>query len=751
MKTAASLLCLTFLALPLSLIAQRGAAWRVIGPGGGGAQFLPTISPHDPNRVLVSCDMTGSYITHDGGASWRMFNLRGRSRFFVFDPSNPNVIYAQSFGLFRSADAGKTWSLLHPSPSTITGTGHSDDHAGTVPLLTGPREPVLSLAVDPAVSSHLYAAFNTASGVVLRLSRDTGATWSDLKALAGGARHIFIDAASPAGDRTLYIAGNDSITVREAGQWRTGQALPKPFTSLSAGFPPGGGRLHAWALADGIWRTEDGGATWRTAKGNLDARRYNAIATSARAPHIAYVSYSGLRSGDALTFGVARTEDGGRAWTPVWQESTTKSPHVDDGWVSARFGPGWGGAPLDLGVSPSNPDICYATDYGRTLRTADAGRTWRAVYTRKTPQGTFQSTGLDVTTNYGIHWDPFNPRRVFISYTDIGLFRSDDGGASWAEPLPDGIPREWRNTTYWVEFDPKVRGRMWAAMSGTHDLPRPKMWRTSSPSRYRGGIIRSDDGGLTWTAQTNGMPQTAATHILLDPASPVEARVLFATGFGRGVFKSSDGGATWALKNRGLPGKEPFAWRLTLARNGTLYLVVARRSEDGSYGNDQDGGLYRSADGAESWEKVPLPEGLNGPNGLAADPRDPKRLYLAAWGRRAPSTGVMGGIWLSTDAGNSWRNVLGRDQHVYDVTIDPRDPKVLYACGFESSAWRSSDRGLTWQRIRGYNFKWGHRVLADPADRSKIYVTTYGGSVWHGPAKGDPNGAEDIVTPQVAH
>ena len=82
--------------------------------------------------------------------------------------------------------------------------------------------------------------------------------------------------------------------------------------------------------------------------------------------------------------------------------------------------------------------------------------------------------------------------------------------------------------------------------------------------------------------------------------------------------------------------------------------------------------------------------------------------------------------------------------------MDPRNPAILYACGFTSSAWRSSDRGETWKRIQGYNFKWGHRVIPDPRDTQKIYITTFGGSVWHGPALGDPAAVEDIVTPQVA-
>jgi len=85
---------------------------------------------------------------------------------------------------------------------------------------------------------------------------------------------------------------------------------------------------------------------------------------------------------------------------------------------------------------------------------------------------------------------------------------------------------------------------------------------------------------------------------------------------------------------------------------------------------------------------------------------------------------------VPSDAGHTWRNTMTRDQFIYDVTIDPRNPNILYACGFSSSAWRSADRGETWQRIRGFNFKWGHRVIPDPLDSAKIYITTYGGSVW---------------------
>ncbi|MCX6638311.1 MAG: hypothetical protein NT090_24935, partial [Acidobacteria bacterium] len=109
--------------------APRLDVWSVVGPGGGGAQFTPTVSPHDPNVVLVACDMTGTYISKDGGISWRMFNLRGRSSLLVFDPVDPDVIYVKTIGLWRSADRGDTWNLVLPDPSTVTAIEMPDDHA----------------------------------------------------------------------------------------------------------------------------------------------------------------------------------------------------------------------------------------------------------------------------------------------------------------------------------------------------------------------------------------------------------------------------------------------------------------------------------------------------------------------------------------------------------------------------------------------------------------------------------------------
>ena len=725
--------------------AERPGNFRVIGPGGGGAMFNPTISPHDANTVLVSCDMTGSYITHDGGRSWRMFNLRGVVNFFVFDPSDPKTIYAHATGLWRSTDGGEKWDLVYPSPTSVKGVKMSSDHSDEQILADpDPLNEIGALAVDPSDSKILYAAAGTKESPALFVSHDYGKTWQKQASLPDVPRRIWVDPNSAADGRTLFLASGHAVTVISSVGVRN-FPLPTPASDISMGFDSGRQPTIYATSEQGIYVSTDAGANWHNRELPGKGAKVRAIATSLYHPETAYASYDQLKADGKSWMGVAKTVNSGSDWKLVWKESAEPAKNVHDAWITERFGPSWGENPLTLTVSQQDANLAYSTDLGRTMQTGDGGATWTAVYSRKVDDAGWTSTGLDVTTSYGIHFDPFDPKRQFITYTDIGLFRSEDGGVSWISSTA-GVPREWMNTTYWIVFDPKVRGRMWSVNSYTHDLPRPKMWRHNSVLHYKGGVCRSDDGGKHWIQSNTGMDETAATHILLDPASPVDARVLYVAGFGRGIYKSSDGGRSWALKNTGITQAHPFAWRLARSANGTLYAVIARQSEDGSIGDAGDGALYRSTDGAEHWQPVSLPEGTNGPNGIAIDPESPSRLYLAAWARAVGQHGDGGGIFLSDNEGKSWKQVLDKDRHIYDVTIDPQDPNILYATGFESSAWRSADRGLTWVRIPGFNFKWGHRVIPDPLHHNEVYITTFGGSVWHGAVDGQQRSA-DIATP----
>ena len=193
------------------------------------------------------------------------------------------------------------------------------------------------------------------------------------------------------------------------------------------------------------------------------------------------------------------------------------------------------------------------------------------------------------------------------------------------------------------------------AFSGTHDLPRLKMWRGRSPLSFTGGVAVSTDGGNHWQPSNTGIPSDSITHILLDPSSPAGSRTLYACAFGCGVYKSTDNGHAWTQKNNGMVGKEPFAWRITPSQDGALYLVVARRTEAKDRSPAGAGALYRSTDKAEHWQRVDLPSGVTGPTGLEIDPRDPQRLYLTAWGQEGEIADHNGGVYASDNGGKTWR------------------------------------------------------------------------------------------------
>jgi photosystem II stability/assembly factor-like uncharacterized protein len=741
--------------------AARSDAWKIIGPGGGGTMIAPTISPHDPRVVVELCDMSGNYITQDGGQSWRIFNLRAGIGTFAFDPGNSRRIFAGGQALWRSDDTGRTWRMVFPNPAKETVEHQNGDH-GDYSLTSKDGSYVTGLnigqiVVDPTNSNVVHIAFSDprSGGTTLLISKDGGATFRYEHALPS--------------DRILLLAYPDGerVAIGTEGVYRGRAETAKPIAGpqekiahASMGEAQGINYLYATTKSGALFVSEDAGRSWqrRTPALGQQAGEFGAVAAAGGSGRIAYIGFRGLKLGDSSegTYnGIAKTVDAGQSWLIVFRESTHAASNLDASWIDQRsVGIDWGSdksiifdSPYSLGAAPGNPDICYATDLFRTYRTVDGGKSWAQVNSVRAADNRWTTRGLDVTTSYGVQFDPFDAKHVFIDYTDIGAFHSYDGGQSW-EPASNGIPDRWRNTTYWLAFDPQVKGLIWGAFSGIHDLPRPKMWRHGDLlDRAKGGVGVSTDGGRNWTLSNDGMGETAVTHVLLDPASPVGQRTLYACGFGEGVYKSMDNGKSWQLKNSGIAEAHPFAWRITRANDGTLYLIVARGNE-GRYGETSgSGALYKSADGAEHWTKMNLPEGVNGPSGLELDPRDNLRMYLAAWGQERVGVDTGGGVFLSTDGGQSWGPVFTQSQHVYDVTIDPKAPETLYICGFDAAAYRSTDAGLNWTRIRGYNFKWGHRVMMDPNDATKIYITTYGGSVWHGPAAGDPDAAEDILTP----
>ncbi len=142
---------------------------------------------------------------------------------------------------------------------------------------------------------------------------------------------------------------------------------------------------------------------------------------------------------------------------------------------------------------------------------------------------------------------------------------------------------------------------------------------------------------------------------------------------------------------------------------------------------------------------MPLPEGVNGPHDLLIDPDNPDRMYVSCWPSDASGSDAHGGVLKTSDGGKTWKQVFDERYRVNSAGLDPANPSTIFINTFQNAAFRGDNYGEDWSRIEGYRFKWGQRAIPDIHHPGMLYLTTYGGSVFYGPAQGTPDAPKDIL------
>jgi photosystem II stability/assembly factor-like uncharacterized protein len=759
--------------------------WVLLGPGGGGCVHTLTVNPHRPDTLVVSCDMTAGYITHNGGKSWREFNLKSRQYAYAFDPVDPDTLYVGSSGLFRSDDNGNSFQLIFPDQASVTGEAYLGDEA-THTFLSSDNWPggtIHAILVDPLQPGHLFIAIKKGgalrpvdifyskrrSGMFIFSSTDRGRTWEQITELDTEDIHLLaFDPSSLVTARTLFAFTEKAIIRIPAYGEPEKVILPEQVLGLrhaSCGLNPATGKMVFYISAverntDGqyacsVLKSTDLLVTWQRSVTGLETDSpsgpavFSQVSTSAcdgRRVWLIAEKYPELDDHGQWVnrHGILRSDNEGLTWEWAVKMDDDHNPvNRSGGWAERDYGAGWGDIKGDEQISPKgrfawdvvaspvDPEVCYTMDFSTIFKTSDGGETWEQLVTNLHPDGSASSRGIDVLSTYGVHFDPFDPQHIVISITDVGIFHSHNGGRTWHHSLT-GVPRNWINTCYWMIFDPQVKGRAWSVWAAMHDLPRLKMFQDELFAKYEGGICKTEDGLQSWQPSAQGLPERSiCTHIVLDPGSPAGQRTLYTAVLKNGIYRSTDDGKTWSLRNNGLDSRNLFVWRLVLAPDGALYLVVVKNRMKG---HEFTGALYRSTDGAGTWEPMPLPEGVDFPNDLTIDISG--RMYLSCWPRLVDRANRGGGAYASDDGGRTWVRVFDEAAHVYAMTVDPVQPSTLYLATFLAGVYRSDDRGKTWARFKGCDFQWNHRVIPDLHHPGMIYLTTFGSSVWYGSAEG---------------
>jgi len=724
------------------LLREKREAWESRGLSGGGAMYTPATSPHDPNLMMVSCDMSCAFRSADGGESWDMIHhqylLASTQCRPVFHPSDPDVIFAVNGWrgeLKVSRDRGVTWE----------------------PVSEQPPRGVRALAIDRGNGNLLLAgSWESGSSSV---SADGGKSWRGCEGLRGSVVGLHIDQTSPVERRRCFAGTSEGVFRSEDGglTWeQIGEGLPEgELRDFAGGSDAERDECVLYCTAEsavvegkfvgGVYRSRDGGQTWAQAmgegidteaqerRGRLRVPQYRFVLTTDVRPETVYAVNE--RAGQ-----VYRSDDGGGSWRPtLFTRMEDAGFNIEPHYITAETG-GWGETISGVGINPADPDMVMVTDWMCCYVTRDGGRTWGTLHTRRAEgQGAagkgqrWENTGLVVTTVWHYYIDPFEKNRHHIAYTDIGYARSEDAGKTWY--WQHGRPL--RNTTYEIAFDPEVRGKMWAAFANVHDIPNANIILERHGSSGGGGVGISDDFGVTWGDTSEGLPDSTVMSVVVDPRSPAGSRTLYASVWEHGVFKSVDDGKTWEKKSEGLgaPESNMRVCRIILHEDGTLFCLVTALMKERVF---QAGGpgLYRSRDGGESWEWINESQPLLWPKDFDVDPRDSGVIYMGAAdaGRERD-----GGLYKTTDGGETWGRVAREARETFGATVDPRRPDWVYMALCEGAPgpalWLSKDGGETWEAFWGLPFRNVQRVSFDPDDESIIYVCTFGGSVWKGPAE----------------
>jgi len=618
-----------------------GSTWTMRSLGLGNYEVSSfALDPFDANTLyagvgaFANSSKAGIYVSRDAGLSWQHlsntaangidFRIQRTVNAIAPDPHHQGVLVtgSRSNGLWRSTNGGVTWTQVFTPPTidvppfnSTAGAVVVDGEGATYPA------PVTVVRFAPNTPDLVYAGVY---GVGV------------LKSSAGGV----------------------------AGSWQpVNSGLPAQPT-LHDLVIASDGALYLAAGQAGVYKSSNGGTSWQVVNGNLPVNDVHVLSLAVHPTDRDTVYLAQERTATATTVHEAiwRTTDGGASWREVVDNIAPDPVHSPpDAWW---FYPSqsW-----RVAVDPHDPDWLFYL-LGGIYRSTDGGTNWQNVikgaqdtcvtdllvdtdHPANQPDtlfATHMDAGLLASTDNGASWHMVSPTtvaqrdalaghywRIMLTkadgakryYTVVSpwardyaqILRSSDG-VNWQAVFTDPTPNASRGLGQSsLAADPSQPGVLYFAQDG-------------------GVIFQSTDHGDTWQ-QTPGQPEGAAFNDLLVD----EAGRLFAATFWQGLWRSNDGGATWGrvFDERWLFGR--------LAHGGGAI-----------YAGTEDGNLYRSRDGGTTWvnlTNVPAEEDSDG-NGVygvavAVNPADPDHLLFSrADGWHSSDAG--GGLLESRDGGQSW-------------------------------------------------------------------------------------------------
>lgn len=468
--------------------------------------------------------------------------------------------------------------------------------------------------------------------------------------------------------------------------------------------------------------------------------------------------------------GIFRSEDGGRSWKqksnglPVWPEPIVGSPSSPNWWfgdyypiTTIRIDPL---QPPRLWVGTDGGGVAYSLNRGEKWVIANEGlpdsATIRVLLPfRNNPSSFFAGTGhptggLFKSSDGGLHWTLVDsiPHGGFYFITTIAqhpdsenvfyvgsadkLFKSSDSGNSW-ELLSRFLP------AYDLAIDPDNPQKMWAVMTthffdnllftsedGGHqwkwyrDLPGAggfyvdAFWNFYVPLGRPAPVYKSVDRGKTWEAIATDLPEApinlgSGPNIAVNPLNA--SSVYFGTFIS--IYHSPDGGKSVARQDKGL-------------LNTYINAVVVHPYNPSIIYAGEDWGLWKSSDAGASWTLI----NTEIIEAIAIDPQHPDTIYWAGGGRTSSSASAM----RSFDGGVSWTRIsdfIGGAKTA--IAVRPDSTNIIFLAAYPSQLYKSTDRGQNWKLVFDEHAPlWIETIVFDSTNPNTAYFGTARNEMAHG-------------------
>jgi photosystem II stability/assembly factor-like uncharacterized protein len=492
--------------------------------------------------------------------------------------------------------------------------------------MTDPGQPAIfepsqgrmnAIAVDPNNPQHLYAG--AADGGVW-VTNDGGTTWSPR------AQTLPVITIS-----SLVVDPNDGNVVYAA----TGDADGRETPSI------------------GVYKSTDGGATWAVTGLTYQLTDFRYI------PKLAIDPTNGSNVYAATTEGVFYTRDGGKNWTKVAPDGGNFTVYRD-----VKFRPG----------SPAT--VYTVTDAGVFYRSVDSGVTWQAATAglpdaTSTMRAVLAVSAADANIVY----------LLAASSTDLGIYKSFDGGTTFARITSDSLKGFAANQATFYDLVLAVS--------------------PANANELMGGVvsvIRSTDGGATWFYTSSGPNATANPIVHVDQHCIEYINNAIYDCSDGGLHRSPDGGVSWANLSP------------TLGVGQIYQFGGSKQNSSLIYVGEQDNGFNRY--NGTKWEHFNAGDFGR----IAVDPTNDQIVYASANFGLFKYTDVNANpatLQVTTTEGKRFEGA--------PIVINPANTQVLYA-GYEN-VYRSPDGGATWNKVSNFADKQNVNVIAlAPSDPKTIYV-----------------------------